>query len=281
MFKDVRTGCEEPLQFLKGTVLSERNTNRFVKILIVMLGLFLAVSWAPDAAAQQKAPAQDPVAMIRKMCDYLKSLKQFSFRAEITADEAASGGRTIQYGLDMQTYVKRPDRVRVNAAGDLLNKEFFFNGKSITLYDRTHNVYGAMDVPPGIEAALEKAYKDFGLTVALTDLASPMLWEHISRGLERPSYAGKHKVRGIACHHIVFDRGDNEFQVWIDAGAKPLPRKILVTTGKREGSPHWEGYIGDWKTSAVMRDGLFQFVAPRGAQKIQFVPMQKTETPLK
>jgi hypothetical protein len=255
--------------------------NRFVKILIGILGLFLAGSCAPEASAQQRATEQDPVAMIRQMCDYLKSLKQFSFRAEITADEAATGGRTVQYGLDMQAYVRRPDRLRVNAAGDLVNREFFFNGKSITLYDRTLNVYGTMDVPAGIEAALDKAYKDFGVTVALTDLASPILWEHISRGLEQPTYVGKHRVRGVACHHIVFNRGDQEFQVWIDAGAKPLPRKILVTMNNREGSPQWEGYIGDWKTSAVLKDGLFQFVAPRGAQKIQFVPMQKTEAPLK
>ena len=259
----------------------EKKTNCFSRILIIVLGLLLIGGWAPDAPAQEKSSAQDPVALIRQMCDYMKSLKQFSFRAEITADEVAPDGRTIQYGLDMQTYVKRPDRMRVNAAGDLVNKEFFFNGKSITLYDRTLNVYGTMDVPPGIEAALDKAYKDFGVTVALTDLASPTLWEQISKGLERPSYAGRHKVRGVACHHIVFDRGDSEFQVWIDVGTKPLPRKILVTMGKREGSPQWEGYMSDWKTSAALRDGLFQFVAPPGTQKIQFVPMQKTETPLK
>jgi hypothetical protein len=259
----------------------EKKVNRFSSILIIVLGLLLIGGWAPDAPAQEKSSAQDPVAMIRQMCDYLKSLKQFSFRAEITADELAPDGRSIQYGLDMHTFVRRPDRLRVNATGDLVNKEFFFNGKSITVYDRTRNVYGSMDVPPGIEAALDKAYKGFGVTVALTDLASPMLWEHISRGLERPGYAGRHKVRGVVCHHVVFDRGDNEFQVWIDAGAKPLPRKILVTMGKREGSPQWEGYISDWKTSAVLRDGLFQFVAPPGAQKIPFVPMQKTETPVK
>ncbi len=258
-----------------------KKTNRCSRILIIVLGISLAGGWATDASAQEKSSAQDPVTMIRQMCDYLKSLKQFSFRTEITADELAPDGRTIQCGLDMQTYVRRPDRLRVNAAGDLVNKEFFFNGKSITLYDRTRNVYGAMDVSPGIEAALDKAYKDFGVTVALTDLASPMLWEHISRRLERPGYAGRHKVRGVACHHIVFYRGDSEFQVWIDAGAKPLPRKILVTMGKLEGSPQWEGYMSDWKTSAVLRDGLFRFVAPPGAQKIRFVPLQKTEAPVK
>jgi hypothetical protein len=259
----------------------EKKMNRYLRILIIVLILFPASGWAPDAFAQEKSSAKDPVAMIRQMCDYLKSLNQFSFRAAITADEAAPDGRTIQYGLEMQTYVKRPDRMRVNAAGDLVNKEFFLNGKSITLYDRIHNVYGAMDVPPGIESALDKTYRDYGVTVALTDLASPALWEHISRGFGRPGYVGKHKVRGIACHHLVFDRGDSEFQVWIDAGARPLPRKILVTATQREGTPRWEAYIGDWKTSAMLKDGLFQFVAPPGAQKIRFVPVQKTDTPLK
>ncbi len=139
------------------------------------LGLFLlscsAMASAEQAAATAKEP--DPLAVLHQMCDYLKSLQQFSFHSEVTDDQVYLGGKKLQYGIDMETYVKRPDTVRVNAVGDLVNKQFFLDGETLTLYDKNENVYGYHRVPPDIEDALDKAHKDFGLRVALTDLASP------------------------------------------------------------------------------------------------------------
>jgi hypothetical protein len=229
-----------------------------------------------NAAAQEAATAPNPVTVIRQMCDYLKSLQQFSFRAEVTNDQVYYEGKKLQYGIDMETFVRRPDRLRVNAEGDLVNKEFFFNGKTITLYDKTDKVYASMEVLPSIEDALDKAQKDFGLRVALTDLASPLLWEHISKRFEHSLYVGMHKVRGVRCHHLAFDRDDVEFQVWVDAGDKPLPKKIIFTLKKLEGSPQWTAYFKDWSTFVMLEDGLFNFVVPPGARKIKFVPVQQT-----
>ena len=243
---------------------------------LALLGLLVSNSSVSNAAAQEAATAPNPVTVIRQMCDYLKSLQQFSFRAEVTNDQVYYEGKKLQYGIDMETFVRRPDRLRVNAEGDLVNKEFFFNGKTITLYDKTDKVYASMEVLPSIEDALDKAQKDFGLRVALTDLASPLLWEHISKRFEHSLYVGMHKVRGVRCHHLAFDRDDVEFQVWVDAGNKPLPKKIIFTLKKLEGSPQWTAYLSDWSTSAMLEDGLFNFVVPPGVQKIKFVPAKQT-----
>ena len=162
------------------------------------------------------------------MCDYLKSLQQFSFHSEVTEDQVYLDGKKLQYGIDMETYVKRPDKLRVNAVGDLVNKQFFFDGKTITLYDKDEKVYGAIDVPPNIEEALDKAHKDFGLRVALTDLASPQLWDHVSRKIEHSLYVGVHKVRGVPCHHLAFDGSDVHLQVWIDAGKEAIAAQSRV-----------------------------------------------------
>lgn len=250
---------------------------------LALASLLLMVCQVTDLGAQQAATATrpDPLVIVRQMCDYVKSLKQFSFRAEVTDDQVFYGGKKLQYSIDMETFVRRPDRLRVNAEGDLVNKQFFFNGKTIVLYDKIAKVYGSMEVPPDIEGALDKADKDFGLRVALTDLASPILWDLISKKIEGSFYAGLHIVRGIPCHHLAFDRGDVHLQIWVDAGDKPLPRKVVITRKKLEGSPQWIAYLGEWKISPPLDDSLFNFVAPLGVQKIKFVPVQKTQTPEK
>jgi hypothetical protein len=83
-------------------------------------------------------------------------------------------------------------------------------------------------------------------------------------------------VRGVRCHHLAFDREEVELQIWVDAGDKPLQRKIIFTLKKLEGSPQWTAYLSDWSSSAVLKDGLFNFAVPPGVRKIKFVPAQQT-----
>jgi hypothetical protein len=246
-----------------------------------ILFLLAAGFQVPHARAQDAATAKEPdaLAVMKEMCDYLKSLKQFSFRSEVTDDQVYLDGKKLQYSIDMETLVKRPDKLRVNADGDLVSKQFFFDGKTIILYDKAEKVYGAIDVPPDIEEALDKAHKDFGLRVALTDLASPRLWDHVSRKTEHSLYVGVHKVRGIPCHHLAFDGSDVHLQVWIDAGKKPLPLKVVFTQKKLEGSPQWTAYLSDWKTAPHLADTLFKFTPPPGVQKIKFVPAKQQPAP--
>lgn len=259
--------------------------------------LVIALTWFPTGSLSAKEPSKamkdetaparvkageagetvssgpQPMLVIKRTCDYLKSLNQFSYHAEVSTDQVYYGGKKLQYGLEMDTYVKRPDKLRVNAEGDLINKEFFLNGGTIALYDLSKKVYATMDVPPDIEGALEKAHKDFGLRVSLTELASPILFDLISKRVKHCLYVGLHKVRGVPCHHIALDGSDVQVQVWIDAGEKPLPLKVVFLQKKREGSPQWTAYL-NWNTSAP-GESLFTFTAPPDVQRINFVPVQQ------
>jgi len=242
---------------------------------LIILSLLLAsTAMAPATLAQQNASPQ-PDKIVRKMCDYLKSLQQFSYRAEVTYDAVDPGGQKVQHTFDMETFVRRPDRLRVNAAGDMVNKQFFFNRKTITLYDKSAKMYASLDVPPDIEAALDKAHKDFNLRVALTDLASPKLYDHLSRNFPDSRNRGIDKVRGVSCHYLVFDRQDVQVELWIDAGGNPLPQKVVITEKTSPQSPQWTALLNDWNVSSKFDDSLFAFVVPAGVQKINFLPAQK------
>jgi hypothetical protein len=230
--------------------------------------------------AEKAAAAEpDPIQVLQRMCDFLKSQQQFSYKAEVADDQVYAGGKKLQYEIDMETFVRRPDRLRVNAEGDLIDKQFFFDGKTITLYDKDDNVYGTLEVPPDIESALDKASKDFGVRVALTDLASPQLCEHIGKRIKHSLYVGLHKVRGVPCHHLSFDGDEVQLQVWIDAGDKPLPRKAVLTHKNLPGSPQWTAYLSEWNFSPQLQENLFAFTPPQGAEKIKFVPVQTGQAP--
>jgi hypothetical protein len=55
-----------------------------------------------------------------------------------------TGGKKLQFAFDLEAFVRRPDRLRINAQGDIENKQFIYDGKTITLYDQTTNAYAVM-----------------------------------------------------------------------------------------------------------------------------------------
>jgi len=246
---------------------------------LALAALSLSIAVASAAQAQNSAPP-DTNKVLQGMCDYLNSLKQFSYQAEVSYDAPEADGQSVQYDFDMVTYVHRPDRLRVDAKGDGIDKQFFFNGRTITLYDRKAKMYAPMDVPPDIEGALERANKDFALRVALADLASPKLCDHLAKAREGARVLGVSHVRGVASHHLVLDRKDIRVQVWIETGAKPLPRKVLITDKNLPGSQEWIAYLTQWNIAPKLNDPLFTFVPPSGAERIQFLPV-KNSTPSK
>ena len=262
------------------------NWGRAAKVIIATACLAIGFSAAPVLAAaaapaqveKATAPLPDPDQVLQKMCGFLKSQEQFTYKAEITDDQVYQGGK-LQYAIDTENFVRRPDRLRVNAEGDLVNKQFFFDGKTVTLYDKDHNVYGVLNVPSDIESALDKAHKDFGVRVALTDLASPQLCELLKKSIKHSLYVGLHKVRGVPCHHLSFEGENVQLQVWIKTGDKPMPLKVVLTHKNLPAAPQWSAYLFDWNFSPQLPDKLFAFTSPEGAEKIKFVPLKTNQAP--
>lgn len=248
------------------------------KISGMALGSLLVISGSALAAeTPHKETPPDPNKIVQRMCDYLKSLDRFSFRAEITDDQVYAGGKKLQYEFETETFVQRPDKLRINAEGDLINKQFFLDGKTLTLYDPADKVYATVEVPAGIEGALEHADQQLKFRVALADLASPKLCEHLSKGQTHALYVGSSKVRGVATDHLAFDRNDIQFQIWIATGEKPAPVKILINQKNLPATPQWTSYIRDWNNAPQLKPGTFAFTAPTGVQKIKFVPPAPTQ----
>jgi hypothetical protein len=258
-------------------------------IVILLLGLSgwgIAAAAAPEAkgtpeikGAAETPPAPDPKKILREMADFLKAQGQFSFRAVITDDQVYPNGNKLQYGLDLEFLARRPDKLRINGRGDLENQEFFYDGITLTMYNKDKNLYAIAPMPPTIDEALTKAYQDFDLQVALADLACSNAYELMINNVTGTLYVGQHQVQGVLCHHLAFDQDNLHWQIWIEAGDKPLPRKLLVTQKRLLGSPQWTAYLSDWNLSPQLPDNMFTFVPPPGAHQIEFLRPSKAEAP--
>jgi hypothetical protein len=232
----------------------------------------LTPAWSANKPAQAN-PKIEPKASetLKQMCDYLKGLQQFSCQAEITEDVLLTTGQKIQLGKTVEASVRRPDRMRAEIQGDAENRQFMYDGKTITLMDRSRNVYTTIAAPPELDAALDHAIQAFNLRAPLADLIYTKAYENLTSGVISGFYAGLHKVQGVPCHHLAFRQKDIDWQVWIEDGPTPLPRKFLITDRKAKGL-QFTALFPKWNTSPQLEDALFTFEPPEKAEKINLRP---------
>jgi hypothetical protein len=255
----------------------------------VLLGVALVLSFgimAPTSSAEApkraKAPDIEPKAgeVLKQMCDYLKNLQQFSVQAEITEDVMLTSGQRIQYGRRVEASVRRPDRLRAESVGDTDNRQLFYDGKTITLMDKSKNFYTTIPAPPEIDAALEHGVQAFNLRAPLADLISTKSYEYLTEGALSGFYVGLNKVQGVPCHHLAFRAKDIDWQIWIEDGQTPVPRKFLITDKAAQGL-QFTAVFTKWDTSPQLADGLFTFIAPEKAEKIDILPASTPASPKK
>ena len=244
--------------------------NHFV---LVLVGAVLAGT----AVHAQPAIEEEADRVLRAMSDYLTSAEEFSFRAEITFDEFTDWGQEIQYGAVATISVRRPDGLRVVHEGDLLQSSLLFDGEIITLLDRKANLFAQTEAPGEIDAALDRLFEHFGLSVPVADLIYSDPHAALSSSAEFGVVVGEHAAGGIPSHHLAFSGETLDWQIWIDAGQRPLPRQIVITYKQEPGAPQYRARFSDWDFQPRLSDGYFAFDPPVGSDPMEFLPAQHLE----
>lgn len=224
---------------------------------------------APAVATEASPPPviePEAAAALKRASEFLQTLKAFSVRIDSTTDEVLEDGLKVQLGSIADISVIRPNRLRVDVVADDRQRQFYYDGKTLTLYAKPLNYYASVKAPETIKEMLDFAETKYGLEWPLADLLAP---ESLARNVKSGMDLGKSRVAGVVCDHYVFRQDDIDWQIWIQEGKIPLPRKIVITTKGVEGAPQHASVLS-WNLSPRLRESAFRFAAPKSAQKIVF-----------
>jgi hypothetical protein len=203
------------------------------------------------------------------MSELLASSKAFALEAEEVYDELPENVPRTQLTSRRHVALRRPDRLAGRATGDAINRSFWYDGKTIAALDEAQNVYVGMDVPPTIDGALDAVLARTGMVIPLADFLYGDVYERLMGSVERGVYLGIHDVEGIPCHHLAFEQATIDWQLWVDAGPQPLPRKLVIAYKTEDDVPQYQVTIRKWNLKAQVPDELFQFQPPPGATKVE------------
>ena len=247
---------------------------------IGLISLIFVIGPSSLPAQPVDSSAVDPRAMesLKKMSDLLGRTSSLGFTVEETYDEL-DGNQMLQFSNIRSVAVRRPDRIIADTSGDTVNRSAWFDGKRFSLLDKEHNVYGSSEFSGTIDQLLDRLDEQFEVVIPLGELISENLLAQLTERLRGASYVGLHKVGDARCHHLAFILDLLDFQIWLEAGEKPLPRKLVITYKQEPGMPQYTAVFTRWNLEMETPDSLFEFQIPAGARKIDWTVPELPSVP--
>lgn len=230
---------------------------------------------ANAAAASAKSDVDpDALAALDKMSAALRAHKTFTLSADITDEDVLDSGEKLQFAGKVQASVRSPDRFRLSSTADGRDREFYYNGKTVTVFSPRLGLYAAFAAPPTIAETLDKAGEKYDIEFPLADL---FVWnKEMAADLTSGFMVRPENIGGQTCDHYAFRQKNVDWQVWI-AENSSLPCKLVITTRDDPSMPQYTALL-HWNFPATMADSDFAFMPPAGAHKIVIATLADADT---
>jgi hypothetical protein len=211
--------------------------------------------------------------LLMEMSNALKNLKEFKFQSKGYFEVVDSMGRKEKMHNSGELFIKRPDKLKVSRTGAKSDLDFYCDGETVTLYGKGKNLYATAVAESNLDKTFDNLRENLNIELPATDLLYTDVYEGLMQDVTDGKYIGREKVGNVACHRLSFTGKDVDWEIWIEESEKRLPRKYIIKSKTLEETPEAKIEITEWTTDIKLKDNLFTFTPPKGAQKIEFLPL--------
>ena len=236
----------------------------FAKVAIIT-GFALSVSTA--------ARADDSDKILKAMSDYVGSQKSISATFDSDIEIITPDLQKIQFTSSGQVQLSRPDKIRVRRTGGYTDVEMIYDGKIVTVSGNDTKAYVQREITGSTDQMIDEVQAKLDTAMPGTDLLLTNSFDVLMADVIDGRHVGQGVVDGVECEHLAFRNVDTDWQIWVETGARPIPRKYVITSKAVAGAPQYTLRIKDWKTDAVAADA-FAFKPDADAKKIAIEAMR-------
>lgn len=229
--------------------------------------LFTTIFFLPTLALAQDDGARK---ILKSMSDYVATQQNISIAYDSDVEVITHDLQKIQFASSGQLRLSRPDKLQANRTGGYSDAEFFFDGKTFTIYGKHLNAFAQSDSPGSIDEVVDRLRSEYHVEAPGADLLLSRVYDELIAGVVEAKHIGRGVIDGVECEHLAFRNQDTDWQLWVEAGDRPIPRKYVITSKAVTGGPQYTLRIKEWKTDQQPAADAFTFTPPAGAKKVDF-----------
>jgi hypothetical protein len=247
--------------------------DRRIRRPIALAGVMLAISVSSMPCANAQSGGADRI--LKAMSDYVTSQKALSVTYDSDIEVVTPSLQKIQFASSGRVQLSRPDKLRAARTGGYTDVEIVFDGKMLTVNNKDGNAFAQVDASGSVDDLIDTLRDKHGIAAPGADLLFSKPFEVMMADVIEMAHVGQGVIDGVECEHLAFRNTDTDWQIWIQTGAQPIPRKYVITSKAVTGAPQYTLRIKEWKTEAPA--DAFSFNAPQGAKKVALGDLADTD----
>jgi hypothetical protein len=159
-------------------------------------------------------------------------------------------------------------KLRVEVSGDERDRLFIYDGAKLTMYSPDDEVYTQVKAPDTIGKLVDRLL-GAGIEMPMIDMLYQIYQGSLTEAVRGGVLVGDSNIDGTDCDHLAFRQGNIDWQLWVEQGDKPLPRRLAVTTRYEVGDPQYQVTM-HWNLKPKIDASTFVFTPPKGVKEIPF-----------
>jgi hypothetical protein len=228
-----------------------------------------AVAFSLLALPAAHADDSDAKAILNSMTDYLAGQKTISATYDSSVEVVTTDLQKIAFTSSGSMLLERPNKVKVTRTGGFTDTEMTFDGKSILLLGKRSKIYLSADATGTVAELVAQLRNKYGLDdMAGADLFGANAYETLMTGVYDAKHIGHGVIDGVECEHLAFRAADDDWQIWIESGVRPIPRQFIITSKSVTGAPQYALRIKQLGVNAAVAADAFSFNVPPDARKV-------------
>ncbi|MEZ5461266.1 DUF2092 domain-containing protein [Dokdonella sp.] len=247
---------------------AHRGLTRTGSALASLLMVVLSIS---SSVAAEPALDSEADALLKKMSNYMAGLKAFTVDVHNTSEIVDTQGQKLNFSANGEVSVMRPNMLKAHRTDSNGETFAYYDGKNVTVYAKSENFYAVAAAPGDFDQALDFLRDAIQIDLPGADLLYNDIYAGMTWNLTSSSYVGLESIGGKMAHHLAFRTPEVDFQIWIQDGDQPLPLRYLITSKWVTAAPQFGVSMSNWNLKPKLNAKMFEFKAPAGAQKVDFV----------
>lgn len=214
-------------------------------------------------------------ALLKQMSNSLAQLNDFQFDADHVLEVVKTDGEILQFLAKSRVAVVRPNKVRSDRIGAIADITLFYDGTQMTIFGNKSKLYAQSAAPASLDEAIDFGRDKLGVEAPAADMLYADVYTGLMADVTTGTYIGKEPLGNRMCHHLAYRSKETDWQIWIEDSPRALPCRYVITTKLEKGEPQFEVSFDNWTIPSGKKPADFQFTAPPGANKIDFLPAGK------
>src|SRR6476660_6510996 len=181
----------------------------------------------------------DAVKILKAMADYTAGQKSISATFDSDIEVITPDLQKLQFTSSGQIRLERPDKLRVKRTGGYTDVDLVFDGKTVSLYGNNAKAYVQADAAGTIDQLIDRLQSTTGGAMPGADLLLTNSFDELTATVIEARHIGQGVIDGVECEHLAFRGVDTDWQIWVESGARPIPRKYVITSKTLAAAPQY------------------------------------------